>query len=162
MINIIASVGKNNEIGKNGDLIWHIKDDLIFFRNMTIAHDIIMGRRTFESLPKLLDRRHHIVLTRGSIDNKKIEITTDIKALILRYKDKDAFVIGGASIYQEFIDYSDNIYLTEIEDECLDADAFFPNFNKDDFDRKVLKDCQDKKLNITYKHVLYKRKKVVF
>lgn len=159
MINIIASVGKNHELGRNGNLIWYIKDDLIFFRNLTINHDIIMGRKTFESLPRVLDKRHHVVLTRGDIDNEEVEVSSDIKALILRYKNKDVFVIGGASIYKAFINYSDNIYLTEIDDECAGADTFFPKFNKDDFYREILKDGYDEKLDIKYKHVLYKKKR---
>ena len=158
MINIIASVGKNGELGINGNLIWHIKDDLIFFRNMTLNHDIIMGRKTFESLPKLLDRRNHIVLTRGKIDNDNIEVCNNIKALVTRYQNKDAFVIGGASIYREFIDYCENIYLTEIDDICENADTFFPEFDKSDYFKVILKRGYDRKLDVRYNHALYKRR----
>lgn len=158
MLNIIASVGKNNELGKNGNLIWHIREDLIFFRNMTINHDIIMGRKTFESLPRLLDKRNHIVLTKGNIDNKDVETVQDIKILIMRYKDKDAFIIGGSSIYQQFLEYALNIYLTEIDSICTEADTFFPEFNKENYKRKVLRIDYDDKLKIGYSHVLYKKK----
>ncbi len=158
MINLIASTGQNRELGKNGKLIWPIKDDLRYFRSVTIDHDIIMGRKTFESLPKLLDRRHHIVLTRNKIDNIEVEVENNIKALIARYKDIDAFVIGGASIYKQFIDYAENIYLTEIEATCEQADAYFPNFDKEKYIKEIIKENYDDKNNLKYNYVLYKRR----
>ena len=158
MINIIASVGENNELGRKGKLIWPIREDLLFFRDKTIDHDIVMGRKTFESLPKLLDRRHHVVLTRGKINNDEVETRCDILALITRYQDKDAFVIGGETIYRQFIDYAENIYLTEIDDTCESADAFFPEFDKENYTVDILKSGYDKKLDVKYTHVLYRRR----
>lgn len=158
MINIIASVGQNREIGKKGKLIWSIKEDLKYFRNVTIDHDIIMGRKTFESLPKILDRRHHIVLTKNQIDSEKVETQSNIKALLTRFENKDAFIIGGQSIYEQFIDFAQNIYLTEIEATCKEADAFFPNFDKEKYIKEIIKENYDKQTNLKYTFTLYKRR----
>lgn len=158
MINIIASVGQNREIGKKGKLIWPIKEDLKYFRSVTIDHDIIMGRKTFESLPKLLDRRHHIVLTKNQINNGKVEMQNNIKALLTRFENKDAFIIGGQSIYEQFIDIAQNIYLTEIEATCTEADAFFPNFDKEKYIKEIIKENYDKQTNLKYTFTLYKRR----
>lgn len=158
MINLIASTGQNNELGKSGKLIWPIKEDLKFFREKTIGHDIIMGRKTFESLPKLLEKRKHIVLTRGKITIPNVEIRNDIKNLITEYKNKDAFVIGGSTVYKQFIKYAQNIYLTEIEAIDLDADAFFPVFDKEKYIKTTLDEKYDETYKVNYKHILYKRR----
>lgn len=158
MINMIASVGQNYELGKNGNLIWPIKKDLKFFRDKTIDHDIVMGRKTFESLPKMLDRRKHIVLTKSNIVIPNAEVRSYIRGIIIDYKDKDVFIIGGSSIYKSFIDYASNIYLTEIEDTCKDADAYFPKFDKEKYERQVIDEDYDEDLKLKYSHVLYKRR----
>ncbi len=156
MINIIAAVGQNNELGKNNKLIWPLKKDLEFFREMTWDHDIIMGRRTFESLPKLLEHRNHIVLSNKNIDIEGVKTCNDVKALITDYKDKDAFVIGGAKVYKEFLEYTEKIFLTLIEAEDKNADSFFPKFDKREFKRIYLdEDVED---GILFRHVLYKRR----
>lgn len=158
MINMIASVGKNYELGKDGKLIWRVKKDLEFFREKTINHDIIMGRKTFDSLPKLLDGRKNIILTRSNKIIPGAEIRSYIRGIILDYRDKDAFIIGGENVYKSFIDYASNIYLTEIDDECKDADAYFPKFDKEKFNRELLDEDYDDKLDVSYRHVLYKRR----
>ena len=158
MINIIASVGQNNELGKKGDLIWPIKKDLKFFREKTIGHDIIMGRKTFESLPKLLEKRKHIILTRSNKIIPNAEIRSYVRGIVLDYRDKDAFVIGGQSVYRSFIDYASNIYLTEIDDMCKDADAYFPKFDKKKYIREIIDEDYDEKYDVNYRHVLYKRR----
>lgn len=158
MINIIASVGQNNELGKKGDLIWPIKQDLKFFREKTIGHDVIMGRKTFESLPKLLDNRRHIVLSNKNLVIPNAEVRSYIKGLVMDYRDKDAFVIGGESIYRSFLEYAKNIYLTEIDDTCIDADTFFPYFDKSKYNREIIDEEYDNVLDLKYKHVIYKKR----
>ena len=154
---IIAAVGKNRELGKDNHLIWHLPNDLKFFKETTTGKTIIMGRRTFESLPKMLPNRKHIVLSSSSDFPEEVEVYNELKELLDAYKDTDEelFVIGGASIYRLFIDIADKMYLTEVNAECSDADAYFPEFNQSDFDREVLKENEDE--GIQYKHVLYKR-----
>lgn len=155
---IIAAIGKNRELGKDNDLIWHLKGDMKFFRETTTGHSIIMGRKTLESLPKLLPNRQHIVLSSSDNFSSEIEHYKTLKELLESLKDKneEIFIIGGASIYKEFIDKVDKMYLTEIDAECKNADAYFPEFNKEEWRREVLKEAEDN--SIQYKHVLYKKK----
>lgn len=160
-LSLIVAVGKNNEIGKNNDLIWRFKDDMKFFKQMTMGHHMIMGRKTFESLPKLLEGRKHLVLTRSNLEfPKEVDIYKSVEDFLEAYKDtnEEVFDIGGATIYKELLEYADNLYLTEIDAEDKEADVYFPNFDKDDFDRQELSHFQDEKTGIQYKHVLYKRR----
>lgn len=157
---MIAAIGKNNELGKKNDLIWHLPNDLQYFRNVTMGKTIIMGRKTFESLPKMLPHRHHIVISRNYVFNPEVEIFRDVNELIKKYEDSpnELFVIGGASIYQLLFPYANKLYLTEIEDECKDAQVYFPIFNKDEWDKEIVGENEDD--GIKYKHVLYKRKQM--
>lgn len=157
-LSLIVAVGKNMEIGKDNKLLWHIPEDLKFFKEKTSGKTIIMGSNTFYSLPKVLPNRHHIVLT---LDDYKfpdeVEVFNDFETLInsLRKRNEEMFVIGGAAIYSLFIDYVDSMYITEIDKE-YDADKFFPNFDKKEWSSEILNthECD----GIEYKHVLYKRK----
>ena len=158
-INIIAAIGKNNELGKNNDLVWRLKGDMKFFRDTTIGHSIVMGRKTFESLPKILPGRKHIVISTSEIKNDEIELYKRIRDFLIKYQnvDEDVFIIGGASIYQQFVDLATKMYLTEIDASDEYADVYFPEFNKEDWDREELASNQENSIN--YKHVLYKKKK---
>lgn len=158
-INLIAAIGKNNEIGKNNDLIWKLKGDMKFFKEITIGHPVVMGRKTFESLPKCLPGRKNIVITTNEIRNEQIEIYRSIKEFLKAYKniEEEIFIIGGASLYNYFINIADKIYLTEIEKSDLDADTFFPTINKKNYDKYIINELEEN--NIQYKHVLYKIKK---
>jgi len=157
-INIIAAVGKNNELGKNNDLIWKFKEDMKFFKETTMGHPVVMGRRTFESLPSILPGRENIVISTNNINNKKIKLYKSIKEFLASYKDsnKDVFIIGGASVYKSFIDIANKLYLTEIDAIEKDADVYFPMFNKAEFNKEIIKELEEN--SIKYKHVLYKRK----
>lgn len=158
-LSIIAAIGQHGELGKNNNLIWHLKGDMKFFKDITLGHTIVMGRKTFESLPKLLPGRKHIVLSRNNIDIPEIEVYHDIQSFLKKYQnsDEEIFNIGGASIYKILLDYTDKIYLTEIEKQA-EADTYFPKFNKDDYNETILDINQDQNTGIKYKHVLYKRR----
>ena len=139
-INLIAAIGANNELGYNNDLIWHLKEDMKFFRNTTSGHPIVMGRKTFESLPRLLPNRTHLVLSHQSILNPEVK-TFHSKDELDTYLDKlneEVFVIGGASLYKMYILEAVKIYLTEIKDSKK-ADVYFPEFNKEEFIRSPRK-----------------------
>lgn len=157
-INIIAAIGKNNELGKNNDLIWKFKEDMKFFKETTMGHPVVMGRRTFESLPSILPGRENIVISTNNINNDKIKLYKSIKEFLVSYKNhnSDVFIIGGASIYKSFIDIATTLYLTEIDDIEKDADVYFPTFNKEEFNKEIIKELEENK--IKYRHVLYKRK----
>ena len=138
-IEMIAAVGKNYELGKNNDLIWHFKEDMQFFKKTTTGSAVIMGRKTFESLPKALPNRRNIVIsTNSAYKAEGAEVVGSIEEAIELAKNDNAFIIGGASIYKAFLPFAKTIYLTEIEAECPDADAYFPQFNKSDYTREVL------------------------
>lgn len=159
-ISLIAAIGRNNELGKDNDLIWRLKGDMRFFKETTMGHSLIMGRKTFDSLPRLLEGRRHLVLTKQDLDfPSEVEVYKDISDFLNKYQDteEEIFDIGGASMYSQFIDYADNLYLTEINAECPTADVYFPKFDRKLYDRIILDEKKDDE--IEYSHVLYKRKK---
>lgn len=156
MIVIIAAIGKNNELGKNNNLIWHLPNDLKFFKEVTMGKNVVMGFNTYKSLPRKLVGRTMIVLTSKNINDKEIIVYNDLNKLLENYKNKEIFIIGGASLYKIFIDKVDTMYLTEIDASDDKADVYFPKFNKDDWNREVLKENSDNGIN--YKHILYRRK----
>jgi len=158
-LSIIAAIGKNNELGKNNDLIWHLPNDLKFFKEVTTGKTIVMGKNTFDSLPKMLPNRHHIVLT--FTDEKypsEVEVFKSIDEFVNKYKnsEEEIFVIGGASIYKQFIDLANTLYLTEIDAVEKSADVYFPKFDKNNWKSEIIKENSDNKIN--YKHVKYLRK----
>ncbi len=158
-ISIIAAIGENNELGKNNDLIWHLPNDLKFFKNVTSGHTVLMGKNTFWSLPKVLPNRTNIVITHNGKDlPHEVVIYNSIDSFMNDYRDKDeeVFIIGGASIYSQFIDQAEKLYLTEIAATCPDATIFFPEFDKGNYDKFVVGENIDN--GISYKHVLYKRR----
>ena len=156
MISIIAAIGKNNELGLNNDLIWHLPNDLKYFKETTLNQTIVMGYNTFVSLGRVLPKRKHVVLSleKVRLPDEIIQFNNidDLKKYI---KDKDVFIIGGASMYKQFIDKADKLYLTEIED-THEADVFFPNFDKKLFNKKIVGTNNDNGINYTF--TLYERK----
>ena len=156
-ISMIACVGKNLELGKNNDLIWHLPNDLKFFKKTTLGKTVIMGRRTFESLPGILPKRRNIVLmlpSEESIDG--VDIYYDIPSLLNDLDDEEVFIIGGASIYKQFLPYAKRLYLTEVNECCNDASVYFPSFDKNLYNKTILGEDSDNGIN--YQFVLYERK----
>lgn len=157
-ISMIAAVGKNLELGKNNDLIWHFKEDMKFFKETTMGHPVIMGRKTFESLPKALPGRKNIVIsTNPEYKADGAEVVTSVEEAIklAETENTDAFVIGGGRIYNEFLPYADNLYLTEINAECPDADTYFPDFNKSDYIKEIVNFYDVD--GTEFYHVIYKK-----
>ena len=157
-LTMIAAIGKHNELGKDNQLLWHLPQDMKFFREQTKGHTIVMGRKTFESLPGLLPHRHHIVISRSHPDlPKEVEVFDSPDAFIEAYQDteEEIFVIGGAMIYKEFLPCAYRLLLTEI-DQDYDADAFFPKFDQEDYTKTILTDITEE--GVHYHHVEYKRK----
>ena len=157
-ISIIACVGKNLELGKNNDLIWHLPNDLKYFKTVTSGKTVIMGRRTFESLPGILPKRRNIVLqlpNESKIDG--VEIFNSIPDILDNIKDEDeAFIIGGASIYRQFLPYANKLYLTEVMEECRDCDVYFPKFDKTKYKKRVLE--RNDLNNLKFNFVIYEKK----
>lgn len=155
-ISIIAAVGRNYELGRNNDLIWHFHKDMVFFRETTTGATVLMGRKTFESLPKALPKRRNIVITNDkNYIAEGAEVCHSVDDALELCKNDNVFVIGGGKIYQQFIDMADSLYLTEVEAECDDADTYFPTFNKADYSREVLAEHEEN--GIKFSHILYKK-----
>lgn len=157
-LTIIAAIGKNGELGNNNELIWKIPEDMKFFKENTIGKYIVMGKNTLKSLPGLLLNRKHIVLTRKSAELDSEVIVFHNKEDLLNYiksLDEEVMVIGGAQIYSLLIEYADKMLLTEI-DATSEADVYFPEFNKEDWNSTILSEYEYQGIN--YKHVVYTRK----
>ena len=129
MISLIAAIGKNNELGKNNTLVWSMPTDLKYFRKTTSGHPVIMGRKTFESIGRPMPNRRNIVITRDQNYKKDgIEVVHSLEEALnlVPHKKEEIFIIGGAEIYKQAMPIADKLYITHIEAEDKDADAFFP------------------------------------
>jgi dihydrofolate reductase len=131
MIIIIAAVAENNALGKKNKLVWHLPNDFKRFKSLTTNHHIIMGRKTFESFPKPLPNRTHIVISRQEDYNPAGCIVVDSieKAIALCPENEDSYIIGGGEIYTLGLQYADIIEITRVH-HTFDADAFFPKINE--------------------------------
>lgn len=132
---MIAAASENNALGKNNELVWHLPNDFKRFKNLTSGHHIIMGRKTFESFPKPLPNRTHIVISRQEDYNPEgcIVVNSMEKALEICPKNETAFIIGGGEIYKLGIPFSDKIELTLVHHN-FEADAFFPEINLEEWE----------------------------
>lgn len=130
MITIIAAAGENNELGKDNDLVWHLPDDFKRFKQLTTGHCIIMGRKTFESFPKPLPNRTHLVITRNETYHKEgaVVVHSLDEALVKSSGDVQPFIIGGGEIYTMGMQVADKIELTRVHG-TFEADTFFPDID---------------------------------
>lgn len=131
-ISMIAAIGFNRELGYRNQLIWKIPEDIKRFRRLTSGHSVIMGRKTFESIGRLLPNRTNIVVTRDP--NYKVEgavIVNSIEEALRQAQgdNEEVFIIGGAQIYSSAINLADKLYLTKINSEAPLADTFFPDYS---------------------------------
>ncbi len=161
MLSIIVAKAKNNVIGKNNKLLWHISDDLKRFKELTTNHTIIMGRKTFESLGRVLPNRKHIVFSNNpdfKVDDENVEVVHSMLQ-IQEYieSEEEAFVIGGAIIYNLLMPYVKKMYVTEIDKE-FEGDTFFPRINKETWKEiSREKGPEDPENKFTYEYVIYER-----
>ena len=155
-VSMIAAVGKNLELGKNNDLIWHFKEDMKFFKDTTMGHTVVMGRKTFESLPKALPGRKNIVISSNAqYQAQGATVVTSVEEALQIADIEELFVIGGGKIYAEFLPYADKLYLTEIDAECEDADTYFPQFNKSEYIKEIINYYDID--GVEFYHVVYKK-----
>lgn len=145
MITLIAAAAENNALGKDNDLLWHLPEDFKRFKQITSGHYIIMGRKTFESFPKPLPNRTHIIITRQEeyLVEGCLVVHSLEEALEIAPQNEEVFIIGGAQIYEQALPFADKIDLTRVHIE-LNADAFFPEYNTSEwnlvFSEKHFKD----------------------
>ena len=160
MIIMIAAVAENNALGKDNELVWHLPNDFKRFKTLTSGHHIIMGRKTFESFPKPLPNRTHIIITRQKNYQAEGCIIVDSieKALSICPKDEDSFIIGGGEIYTLGLAYTDKIEITRVHSN-FEADAYFPEINKKDWKlEKYEFNEKDEKHKYDYTYETYIRK----
>lgn len=163
-LGLIVAAGKNGEIGYQQNLIWRIKEDLTFFKNTTMGSYIIMGKNTYDSMPKRLPGREYVVLSRDNSfilpDNQKlcrsVEETLDF---VSSQPDSKFLVVGGGIIYEQFMPYVDYMHITEIEATYPQADTYFPQFNIEEWNKETGEEMYCPDNGVAYKHALYKRKK---
>ncbi|MGA9326694.1 MAG: dihydrofolate reductase [Salegentibacter sp.] len=160
MITMIAAAAENNALGKDNDLVWHLPDDFKRFKKLTTGHTIIMGRKTFESFPKLLPNRKHVVITRQrDYSPEGAVVVGSIKeALTKAEDDRQPFIIGGGEIYRLAMDKADKIELTRVHGR-FEADTFFPEIDEKKW-KLTAEEFHDKDENHNYPftYLTYERK----
>ncbi len=161
MLSIIVAKAKNNIIGKDNKLLWHLPDDLKRFKELTTGHNIIMGRKTFESLGRVLPNRKHIVFTQNpdfKIDDENVQVVHSMFEIQEYIESKEEnFVIGGAMIYNLLMPYVTKMYVTEI-DKDFEGDTFFPRINEEVW-KEVSREKgpKDDKNALDYDYVVYEK-----
>lgn len=162
MLSLIVAMDKNRVIGLNNDMPWHLPNDLRYFKERTTGHTIIMGRKTFESLGRVLPNRKHLVLTRSDKtfpeEVEVIHTIEDILQYVKDYPQEKIFIIGGGELFKHMLPHVNTMYITEI-DEQFEGDVFFPFF--DEAEWKLIskeKGPKDKKNPYDYYYLIYERK----
>jgi dihydrofolate reductase len=158
VISIIVALNNNYVIGKDNKLIWHISNDLKRFKSITTGKTIVMGRKTFESLPKVLPNRQHIVITQNveySVPDERVTIVHDIKD-ILKYENspEEVFVIGGGKVYKQLLPYCKRLYLTKV-DSLVEGDTYFPKFDESKY--RIIEDEKNVEGSLNYSFVTLER-----
>ena len=161
MLSIIVAKAKNNIIGKENKLIWHLPEDLKHFKELTTGHTIIMGRKTFESLGRALPNRKHVVFSQNpdfKVDDENVEIVHSMLQ-IQEYieNEEENFVIGGAMIYNLLMPYVTKLYVTQINKD-FEGDTFFPKIDENVW-KEVSREkgLKNEENNLDYEFIIYKR-----
>lgn len=161
MLALIVAKAQNGVIGNNNQLLWHLPKDLQFFKAKTAGHVIIMGRKTFESLPFLLPNREHWVITRDHAFSvpEGVRVFSSPEEAVQAAAHLDlAYVIGGSQIYKALLPYVEQMYVTEV-DHNFDGDAYFPPIDESVFEKVAVDECtSDDKHPYSFRFVTYKRK----
>lgn len=130
MLNIIVAVAQNGVIGDKNALLWHIKEDMRFFRQMTTSHPVVMGRKTYESLGKPLPNRTNVVVSRTVETIEGCTVVHSLEEAIEMFDaDEEVFIIGGAQIYAQALPIADRLYITQVE-HPYQGDTLFPSWDK--------------------------------
>ena len=149
-MNIIVAVAKNNAIGKNNNLLWHIKEDLVYFKKTTLGATVVMGRKTFESIGKPLPGRRNVVVSKTMKEIEGIEIFRSVdQALGSCSSNEEVFIIGGGEIYKQSISLVQRIFLTIVDVNIPDADTFFPELDMSQW-REVFR--EDHSRGVSFEH----------
>lgn len=161
-IALIAAVADNGAIGRNQQLLCHLPNDLKHFKTLTSGHTVVMGRRTFESLPKgALPNRRNIVLTHNpGLSWPGVEVVHSLDEVASLLSDERIFIIGGATLYNETINRADTLYITHIHHTFADADTFFPPIDEALWTKEEVQEMPaDERHAYPYTFVTYRRKR---
>jgi dihydrofolate reductase len=161
MITIIAAIAKNNALGKNNDLIWHLPADLKRFKKVTTGHHILMGRNTFESIGRPLPNRTTIIITKNEnyVQEGCLIANSVEQAIEMAHEDDQIFIIGGAQVYEYAMkhDFADALDITLVHHE-FDADVYFPDIDPSIWKRVEREDfIADEKNKFDYSFIRYKK-----
>ena len=157
-VSIVVAIAKNNAIGKDNQLLWHLPKDLKHFKEITSGHTIIMGRKTYDSVGKPLPNRRNIVITRQNINIEGCEVVDSLDAaLALCANEPEVFIVGGAEIYKQAMQATDRIYLTIVH-QNFDGDTYFPEIKADEWKESQREDYQpDEKHQFAYSFITLER-----
>jgi dihydrofolate reductase len=159
ILSIIAAIGKNNELGKDNTLLWHMPADMKHFKETTSGHPVIMGRKTFESIGKPLPNRENFVITRDlTYMRDSVNVYHSLEEVLNLFKDKneEVFIIGGAEIYKQAMPFANKLYLTKVDSEA-EADAFFPALGPEWQENSREEHPADEKNPHTYTFLVYEK-----
>lgn len=164
MTTIIAAItASRGAIGRKGDLLFHISDDLKRFKALTTGNTVIMGRKTFESLPKgaLPNRRNIVITSNTQWTAPAVEVAHSLEEALAMSANDDAFIIGGGKVYAEALPYADTLAITLIEaPEPEDADTFFPPIDPAEWEMTEMEEpAVDSRSGVPYRFVTFSRKK---
>lgn len=159
MISIIVAIDNKGAIGRRNDIPWHLSDDLKRFKSITMGHTVIMGKNTWDSLPfKPLKGRRNIVISKSMAKTPGCEIVRSIdEAMNLVSSDEQAYIIGGAGIYNQTIDKADQLIVTHVDLTVEDADRYFPEIGKEWKAAETSDTHHDEVAGLDYKYVTYQR-----
>ena len=170
MLSLIVAVAQNNAIGRNNELLWHISEDLKYFKATTTGHPVIMGRKTYESIGRPLPGRRNIVVTRGEMPVPEIknpqttsfEVSNNLEQVVADAKssENEFFVMCGGQLYKQTFADADRLYITKIYADAEGADTFFPEVKEDEWE--VLQQGErltDAENNIDFQFVVYQRRR---
>lgn len=162
MLSIIVTKAKNNIIGRDDKLLWHLSEDLRKFKELTAGHSVIMGRKTFEALDEILPDRKHIIFSQNpdfKVKNENVEVVHSLLQIQeLIEGEEEAFIIGGAMIYNFLMPYVKKMYVTQVDKE-FEGDTFFPKINEETWEVvEREKGMRDEVNDLDYEFITYVRK----
>lgn len=154
---IIACISEDGGLGKGGDLLWHIPEDMQFFKQTTMGGVVVMGRKTFESIGRALPGRENLVLSQSDIERDDVRSFKSKAELdeYLRNTTKNKFIIGGSSLYEMYLPEVDKMYLTKVA-AAKPADVYFPKYDESEFTMQKIKHGEHQ--DIKYQIFEYQRK----
>lgn len=161
MLTIIVAIDQRNAIGRNNDIPWHISSDLKRFKALTMGHTVIMGKNTWDSLPfKPLKGRRNIVISKSMAEREDCEVVRSVEKAVQMVKEEDeAFIMGGAGIYEQMFAFADKLMVTHIRTTVDDADRFFPTIKEDEWKVESKEGIMhDDASNLEYEYVTYKKR----